>query len=86
MTFDFLDKIYNDMSKWWKCQQRQVQEARRSRFKPSLENYNNEFLIVYAIDLIAAVSADRDLTTQAVTRVAAGVAMMARLVWLSLSV
>jgi hypothetical protein len=80
LTFDFLDKVHNSMSKWVKYEHwSQSQDACRSNSKP-LANCNNEFLTIYAIDLISAVSTDRDLTTQAVTRVAAGVALMARLV------
>jgi hypothetical protein len=80
LTFEFLDKIYDSMSKWWEYHHRQSLETHRIGLKHSLENYNNEFLIVYATDLISAVSADRDLTTHAVTHVAAGVALMGRLV------
>ena len=73
LTFDLLEKLYNSLAKWAHYHSLRSQKGYRSHYSGSLQNYNNEFLIVYARDLVASVSSDRDLMIQAVARVAAGV-------------
>jgi len=60
------------MALWAQCHCRQAWKV-RSKQKYSLENYNNEFLIIYARDLLAALSTDRDLTGHSVAKLAAGI-------------
>jgi hypothetical protein len=73
LNFDLLEKLYNALSQWAQHHCRQAWKGYGLKLKYSLENYNNEFLIVYARDLISEISTDRDLTIQAMTRVAAGI-------------
>jgi hypothetical protein len=75
IKFDLLEKLYNSLSQWAQHHCRQAWKGYGTKLKYSLENYNNEFLIVYARDLISAISTDRDLTIEAVTRVAAGITL-----------
>ena len=73
LSFDLLEKLYNSMALWAQCHCRQAWKGYRSKQKYSLENYNNEFLIIYARDLLAALSTNRDLTGHAVAKLAAGI-------------
>jgi len=45
-----------------------------------LKNYNNEFLLVYATDLISSVSSDKTLTSHIVTRAISGIRGLSQLV------
>jgi hypothetical protein len=69
LTFDLLENMYSSLAKW--AQYHSLLTQRNPRIES--ENYNNEFLIVYARDLISSMSWDRDVMIQSATRIAAGV-------------
>lgn len=73
LSFDLLEKLYSSLAIWAQCHCRQAWKGYRPKQKYSLENYNNEFLIIYARDLLSTLSADRDLTVHAVSKLAAGI-------------
>ena len=73
LTFDLLENLYNSLSKWAQYHSIQSQKGLRPRPSDFLENYNNEFLIVYARDLLCSVSWDRDLMIQSVSRISEGI-------------
>lgn len=68
LTFDFLERVYHSMAKWAQY------NIAPSRVEPVL-NFDNEFLLVYARDLISSLSSDRDLMVQAVTKIAGGLSL-----------
>jgi hypothetical protein len=72
LTFGFLERLYVSLSKWAEYHCHHSWHPFRIKSKHFVENSNNEFLLVYAKDLVAALSCDRDLTIHAVTKVAAG--------------
>jgi hypothetical protein len=72
LTFDFIERLQTALTRWATDHCRQAWGTGREQGK-TFENYNNEFLIVYAKDLVARVSCDRDLTVHAVTHIAAGI-------------
>jgi len=73
LSFDLIDKLYNCLAQWAQYHCRQAWKGARSKQKYSLENYNNEFLIIHARDLLTALSSERDLTVHAVSQLAAGI-------------
>jgi hypothetical protein len=74
LTFDLLEKWYNSLSSW--AQYSCVHHGRNVSLSENLvENFNNEFLIVYVRDIISSLSSDRDLITQAVARLAVGITL-----------
>jgi len=73
LTFDLIERIYVSLAKWGEYHCHQAWQPQRLKSRHFVENYNNEFLTVYAKDLVAAVSCDRDLTVHAVTHIAAGI-------------
>lgn len=79
LTFDLLENIFTSLSNWalYTC----VHPGRT--LQNQVDNLNNEFLIVHATDLVSSITSDRDLTTQAVSKVAAGVSFKVRLVLLN---
>jgi len=74
LTFAFYDELYNRMAWWQTFHLGQVQGARSVEDK--VKNYNNEFLIVYARDLIAALPSDRTIATNLATRLIAAAASL----------
>ena len=75
LTFDLLENLFTSLSNWalYTC----VHPGRT--LQNQVDNLNNEFLIVLATDLVSSISSDRDLTIQAVSKVAAGLSMKVRL-------
>jgi hypothetical protein len=72
LTFNLLSRLYSSLAKWAQFQVPRGQSLYQSIYAGSVKNYNNEFLIVHARDLVASVSSDRDLMVQTVTKIAAG--------------
>ena len=73
LTFDFLERLYVALTKWGEWHSKQAWQSFRMKPKNFVENYNNEFLIVLAKDLVASIACDRDLSILAVAKVAAGI-------------
>jgi hypothetical protein len=73
LRFDLLDTMYNSFAKLAYRHSIQSQKGFRPRSSDFLEHYNNEFLIVYARDLVASLTWDRDLMLQAVARISDGI-------------
>lgn len=69
LAFSYFDELYNRMSVWQSYHRGQVEAVQGP--KEATENYNNEFLIVYARDLISSVPSDRTVTTNVATRMIA---------------
>jgi hypothetical protein len=57
------------MPKWQEYHKGQVQGA--VQIEDKVKNYNNEFLIVYAQDLISSMPSDRTIAANITTRVVA---------------
>ena len=74
LSFDLFNQLYNRMS-WWEEYQRR-QSAALKKNPNETKNYNNEFLIVYARDLISSMPSDRTMATNVATRMVAGLAML----------
>ena len=72
LTFDLLGRLYSSLAKWAQFLVPRGQSLYQTIYAGSVKNYNNEFLIVHARDLIASVSSDRDLMVQTVTNISAG--------------
>ena len=72
LTFDLLSRLYSSLAKWAQFQVPHGQSLYQSIYAGGEKNYNNEFLIVHARDLVASISSDRDLLVQTVTKNAAG--------------
>jgi hypothetical protein len=69
LTFASFDELYNQMSTWQSYHRGQVERATGK--EEATKNYNNEFLIVYARDLISSVPSDRTVATNVATRMIA---------------
>lgn len=69
LTYAFFDELYNRMTWWQNYHSGQVQGATGTEDK--IKNYNNEFLIVYARDLIVTLPSDRSVATNVATRIIA---------------
>jgi hypothetical protein len=69
LTWGFFDELYNRMTWWQNYHSGQVQGAKGTEDK--IKNYNNEFLIVYARDLIVTLPSDRSVATNVATRIIA---------------
>ena len=78
MTFKYFDELYNRMSYWQNFHVGQIE--RMGRTEESLKNYNNEFLIVYARDLISSIPSDRTVATNFAKRMVAAVSMLGQAV------
>jgi len=78
MTFKYFDELYNRMSYWQNFHIGQVERIKKT--EESLKNYNNEFLIVYARDLISSVPSDRTLARNFAKRMVAAVSMLGQAV------
>src|SRR5205814_5471884 len=66
LAFSYFDESYNRMSIWQSYHRGQVE--RLKGVDESTKNYNNEFLVVYARDLISSVPSDRTVATNVATR------------------
>jgi hypothetical protein len=71
MTFSSFDELYNRMARWQTYHLGQVERVRG--VEETTKNYNNEFLIVYARDLISSVPSDRTVAANFTTRMIAAV-------------
>lgn len=73
LNFATWEGLYKRMPKWQEYHNGQVLSSKRIEDK--IKNYNNEFLIVYAQDLLTTMPNDRtiaaNLTTRAVATAAA---------------
>jgi hypothetical protein len=78
LKFDFFEKLYNFMPQWQAYHNGQVDSASRigSQVKIKNKNYNNEFLIVYAQDLISSIPSDRTIAANITSRVMATAAFL----------
>lgn len=74
LTYSFFDELYNRMSRWQSYHIAQVEGARG--VEESTKNYNNEFLIVYARDVISSIPSDRTAATNIATRMMAAVTLL----------
>jgi hypothetical protein len=78
LQFDFFEELYDRMPKWNEYHNGQVEKASRigTQVKIKNKNYNNEFLIVYAQDLISSIPSDRTLAANITSRVMATAAFL----------
>lgn len=77
LRFGYFNELYNRMS-WW-----QDYNSGQSGSEET-KNYNNEFLIVYATDLIASVPSDRTRSANVATRMIAAATALGHAVTLLL--
>ena len=82
VTFELFDKLYNRLSHWSSYLAARVQ-VKDSGYK---RNYNAEFLLVFAKDLITSLPNDRTLTRNVLKRVLAACTTVGLLVLLLKSV
>ena len=85
LTFDYFNELYNRMQWWYNFSVAQHQNIARSGEKE--KNYNNEFLIVYARDLISSIPSDRTITADVASRMIAaaqtlGYTVVSKGIWL----
>jgi hypothetical protein len=69
INYGDFEKWYKQMTNYWQ----QYHDAQVQNMKDTLPNYNNEFLIVYARDLISTLPNDRSLAGNITNRVVAAV-------------
>ena len=72
LTFGLLSRLHNSLAIWTQFLVPHGLSLYQSIYAGKAKNYNNEFLIVYARDLVASVSSDQDLMSQTVSKIAAG--------------
>jgi hypothetical protein len=77
MAFDLFDRLYNRMSKWRDYHKAEPVRDQGGR-NYERTNYNNEFLLVYATDLISSLPSDRTLTDHISRRVVAGLSAISQ--------
>jgi len=63
----YCEELYHEMSGW----HRLVSQSTTTRSDDGMKNYNNDFLVLYAKDLIASISANRNTAAQACARMIA---------------
>ena len=68
VTFELFDKLYNRLSQW------NTYLSRQAGINGHKRNYNAEFLLVFAKDLIISLPSDRTLTRNVLKRVLAACA------------
>ena len=73
-TFASVDELYSRMARWDTYRQAQVEGATEEN--EAAKNYINEFLIVYARDLISSLPSDRDVAGYLVTRIIAAMSTL----------
>ena len=71
LNVDILNQLYNRMAWWNDYFLKQVENS-----KSEIKNYNTEFLIVYARDLIVSLPSDRTFAANAGSRIIAAAAML----------
>lgn len=82
LTFESFNDLYNRMS-WW--QQYHLGHVKMLKEKAKrVKNYNNEFLILYARDMISSMPSDRTLAANVATRMLSAAAMFGHAVFLLL--
>lgn len=74
LTFVYFDELYNRMARWQTYHLGQVERAKG--VEGTTKNYNNEFLIVYARDLISSVPSDQTVATNVAQRMIAAVSAL----------
>jgi len=72
LTFGLLSRLHNSLATWTQFLVPHGQSLYHSIYTGMAKNYNNEFLIVHARDLVASVSSDQDLMSQTVAKIATG--------------
>src|SRR2546423_10253278 len=83
LTSGLLDQLYNRMALWQIYNERQV-DNNKKKSPLGAKNYNNEFLIVYARDLIAALPSDTSILVNATNRMLAAATMLGHAVSMAL--
>ena len=61
LTFQYFNELYNRMSNWYSFA---ISENYKMTGLGKHKNYNNEFLVVYARDLISSITTDRTITAE----------------------
>jgi len=79
VTFELFDKLYNHLSQW------NTYLSRQAGIKDRKRNYNVEFLLVFAKDLITSLPNDRTVTRNILKRVLAACTTISHLVMPNLS-
>jgi len=74
LAYNYFDQLYNRMTWWQNFYNGQTVGVQGEQLKT--KNYNNEFLIVYARDLIASSPADRTVASNVATRLIAGASFL----------
>jgi hypothetical protein len=74
LTFAYFDELYNRMARWQSFHQKLVENTRDP--EGATKNYNNEFLIAYARDLISSVPSDRTVAQNLAKRLMAAAAAL----------
>lgn len=68
LRFEYFNELYNRMSRW--------QNYHVGQGAEEIKNYNNEFLIIYARDLITSMPSDRTLAANVANRMIAAATML----------
>jgi len=89
LAYNYFDELYNRMIWWDNFHNRLSIGVPGEELKA--KNYNNEFLIMYARDLIASSPAHRSVASNVATRLIAGASMLGHaviyhLTWMGLIV
>ena len=84
LSFGVYDELYNKMAWWQSFHQAQVEFDSKQCDQGKVKNYNNEFLIAYARDLISCIPSDQTVASNVATRMAAAAAALSHAVSLSL--
>jgi len=66
LRFAIFEELYNRMPRWQEYHNNQVRRAKEMEDK--VKNYDNEFLIVYATDLISSIPSDRSIAMNLTNR------------------
>jgi hypothetical protein len=83
LTFESFNDLYNRMSWWENYHLQQIQTLKEK--SEQTKNYNNEFLILYARDMISSMPSDRTLASNVATRMMSAAAMFGHAVFPALS-
>jgi hypothetical protein len=78
LTFAYFDELYNCMANWQKYDLEQIQGAKS--VEANTRNYNNDFLIVYATDLIRVMPSDRTVVNNVTTRIVSATMFLGHMV------
>lgn len=80
LSFAMYDELYNKMSWWQSFHQTQVEYDNRQCEQGKVKNYNTEFLIVYARDLISSIPSDQTIASNIATRMVAAATFLSQVV------